>query len=121
MISSDPIPLPRLKIINCQQMLLRTVDVEQLIEPDHAARCIWEFVGRLNLDCFFRSIRSIEGYAGRSALDPQLLISLWIYAYSRGVGSAREISRLCEIDPAFQWLTGMESINHPTCGWVWLQ
>jgi len=95
-------------------MLLRTVDVEQLIEPDHAARCIWEFVGRLNLDCFFRSIRSIEGYAGRSVLDPQLLISLWIYAYSRGVGSAREISRLCEIDPAFQWLTGMESINHHT-------
>jgi transposase len=114
MTSSDPIPLPRLKIINRQQMLLRTVDVEQLIEPDHAARCIWEFVGRLNLDCFFRSIRSIEGYAGRSALDPQLLISLWIYAYSRGVGSAREISRQCEIDPAFQWLTGMESINHHT-------
>jgi len=85
-----------------------------LIEPDHAARCIWEFVGRLNLDCFFRSIRSIEGYAGRSALDPQLLISLWIYANSRGVGSAREISRLCAIDPAFQWLTGMESINHHT-------
>ena len=49
-----------------------------------------------------------------SALNPHLLISLWIYAYSRGVGSAREIARLCEIDPAFQWLTGMDTINHHT-------
>jgi hypothetical protein len=43
-----------------------------------------------------------------------LLISIWVYAYSRGIGSAREISRLCEIDPAFQWLTGMNLINHHT-------
>ena len=114
MTSSEPIPLPRLKIINREQMLLRTVDVEQWIEPDHAVRCIGEFVGRLNLECFSKSIRSIEGYAGRGALDPQSLISLWIYAYSRGVGSAREISRSCELDPAFQWLTCMEPIEHHT-------
>ena len=103
---------PRLKQINRQQMLLRAVDVEQLIEPGHSARAIWEFVGRLNLDSFYQSVHSLEGSAGRSAFDPRLLISIWIYAYSRGIGSAREISRLCEIDPAFQWLTGMDSINH---------
>jgi transposase len=114
MTPSDQSPSPRLKFINRQQMLLRTVNVEQLIEPEHPARSIWEFVGRLKLDAFYQSVRSFEGCAGRSAFDPRLLISIWIYAYSRGIGSAREISRLCEIDPAFQWLTGMESINHHT-------
>jgi hypothetical protein len=43
-----------------------------------------------------------------------LLVSLWIYAYSRGIGSARELARRCEYEPAFQWLTGMEKINYHT-------
>jgi transposase len=95
-------------------MVLRAVDVETLIEPEHPARSIWDLVGRLNLDLFYGCIRSLEGGAGRSAFDPHLLICIWIYAYSRGIGSAREIARLCEIDPAFQWLTGLETINHHT-------
>ena len=114
MSSSDGSLSPRLKPINRQQMVLRAVDVEQLIEPEHAARSIWELVGQLNLDSFYQTVHCFEGHAGRSAFDPRLLISIWIFAYSRGVGSAREISRLCDIDPAFQWLTGLESINHHT-------
>lgn len=43
-----------------------------------------------------------------------MLVSIWIYAYSKGIGSAREISRLCDYDPAYQWLTGMEPINYHT-------
>ena len=105
---------PRLKPINRQQMVLRAVDVEQLIGPEHPARSIWELVGQLNLDSFYQSVHSFDGSAGRSAFDPRLLISIWVYAYSRGIGSAREISRLCEIDPAFQWLAGMDLINHHT-------
>jgi hypothetical protein len=41
-------------------------------------------------------------------------MSLWIYAYSQGVSSGREVSRLCEYDPAYQWLTGMEGVNYHT-------
>ncbi len=112
--SSDSKPSPRLKSIDRRQMLLRAIDVDQLIEPQHPARAIWELVGRLNLDSFCASIRSVEGGVGRCAFDPHLLICLWIYGYSRGIGSAREISRLCDMDPAFQWLTGMDTVNHHT-------
>jgi Transposase domain (DUF772) len=42
------------------------------------------------------------------------LISLWVYACSRGIGSARELARRCEYDPAFQWLTGLEEVNSHT-------
>jgi hypothetical protein len=54
----------------------------------------------------------VEGEAGRPAYDPWLLISLWIYAYSEGVSSAREVARRCEYHPAYQWLTGCEGVNH---------
>jgi transposase len=63
---------------------------------------------------FLEAIESFESCAGRPAFDPQLLISLWVYAYSRGVGSAREISRRCEYEPAFQWLTGLDAVNYHT-------
>ena len=105
---------PRLKRPNRQQLLLRTVDVEELIPEDHAARAIWAFVERLDLSGFEESIKAVEGMAGRSAWDPQLLISLWIYAYSEGVSSAREMERLCRHHPGYQWLTGMEVINYHT-------
>jgi len=104
----------RLKPINREQMVLRPVDVEALVPEDHEMRAIWEFVGRLDLSRYYEDIEVIEGEAGRPALDPRLMISLWIYAYSKGIGSAREVSRLCEYDPAYQWLTGMEPINYHT-------
>ena len=44
----------------------------------------------------------------------RLMISLWIYAYSKGVSSGREMCRLCETEPAYQWLTGMEAVNYHT-------
>lgn len=105
-------PIPRFEPINRQQMVMRAIDVEQLVDQDHPARAIWEFVGGLDLSRFWEQIRAVEGERGRPAHDPRLMISLWVYGYARGVSSAREIARLCEYDPAFQWLTGMKVVNH---------
>jgi transposase len=90
------------------------MDVEKLVEEDHPVRAIWELVDRADLEPFYETIEAVEGEAGCSAWDPRVLISLWIYAYSRAVSSAREIARRCEYDPAYQWLTGLEVINHHT-------
>ena len=104
----------RRKQINRQQLLLRPVEVEKLVDLGHPVRAIWELVGRLNLEPFYAEIESVEGVAGRPVWDPRLLISLWIYAYKDGVSSAREIARLCEYHPAYQWLTGLEVVNYHT-------
>ena len=109
-----PTPRARIKPVERNQMMMRPVDVERLIEEDHPARAIWEFVGKLDLSAYEKPIEAVEGVAGRPVWDPRLLISLWIYAYSRGIGSAREISRRLAYDPAFQWLAGLEVINHHT-------
>ncbi len=104
----------RLKVVDRKQLVFRTVDVDRLIEEDHPARAIWEFVGQMDLSRYTEQVRSVAGGAGRPAFDPQLLVSLWVYSYSLGVSSARAIERLCEYHPAYQWLTGMESISAHT-------
>jgi hypothetical protein len=90
----DP-PLPRLASIDRSQLLLHTVDVERLIDEDHSARSIWHLVGRMNLSLYHAKIVALEGRAGRDHTAPQLLISLWLYGYSQGTSSAREIARQC--------------------------
>jgi transposase len=105
---------PLIRYVNRQQMSWKAVDVERLISEDHLARAIWTLVGRLDLSPFYRAIESSMEEGGRPAFDPQLLISLWVYAYSQGIGSAREVARRCEYDPAFQWLTGLTEVNYHT-------
>jgi transposase len=105
---------PLIRYVNRQQMSWRAVDVERLMGEDHPARAIWTLVGCLDLSSFYRGIESSTEEGGRPAFDPQLLISLWVYAYSQGIGSAREVARRCEYDPAFQWLTGLEEVNYHT-------
>ena len=117
---AEPRPEPsvpagaRFQPINRQQLLYRAVDVEQLLEPDHLARAIWEMTGRLDLRAYTTEVRAVEGRAGRPPVDPRLLIALWVYAYSERVSSAREVERRCDYHPAYQWLTGCEAINHHT-------
>jgi len=105
---------PRYEAINREQLCWRHVDVERLIEAEHPARAVWEFVGMLDLREYQEEARAVEGKAGRPGWDPRLLISLWVYAYSEGVGSARRIEELCEWEPAYQWLTGAQVINAHT-------
>jgi len=105
---------PRVRAVKRSQLTWQMLDVERLIELAHPARAIWELSGRVKLEGFYEPIEAVEGNAGRTPWDPRLLVSLWIYAYSRGISSAREIARRCTYEPAFQWLCGLEEINYHT-------
>jgi transposase len=120
-VASTPVPTvvntptrARVKAVDRSQITWQMLDVERLIEQDHPARAIWVLVGRLKLEGFYAPIEAVEGSAGRTPWDPRLLLSLWIYAYSRGISSAREIARRCTYEPAFQWLCGLGEVNHHT-------
>jgi len=104
----------RLKRIDRSQVCWGAIDIEKLIEPDHPARGIWAMVMRLDLTELEDKIRSVEGRAGQSSYDPRMLMALWIYSYSEGIGSARELSRMCEYEPGCQWLTAMTEVNYHT-------
>lgn len=105
---------PRLRPVNRNQMILHPIDIDSLVSEEHEVRAIWELAGSLDLSCYYDRVGAVEGKAGAPAFDPRLLISIWVYSYSRSINSAREIARLTECDPAYQWLTGMRPINYHT-------
>jgi transposase len=102
----------RVRAVNRKQWLMLSIDVERLIPDDHAARAIWELVGRLDLRPFYEKVKAVEGRAGQPAFDPRLMISLWVYGISRGISSARELSEWCDWEPGLQWLCAMGSVNY---------
>jgi transposase len=99
---------------NRAQLELRPVDLEGLLPAGHRARIVWEFVEGLDLGPLYAEIRAVEGHAGRPAIDPSILMALWLYATVEGVGSARAIARLCEEHDAYRWICGGVSVNYHT-------
>jgi transposase len=106
--------VPRLETANRAQIELTPTDLEALLPPGHAARLVWRFVEGLDLAGFYAAIRAREGHAGRAAIDPKILVALWLYATIDGVGSAREVDRLCYAHDAYRWLRGGVSVNYHT-------
>jgi transposase len=96
------------------QMEMRTESLDQLLPPEHPARAVWEFVRGLDLGAWTAQIRSCQGAPGAPAVDPRLLVALWLQATLDGVASAREISRLCAEHIAYRWLCGDEPVNYHT-------
>ena len=73
---------------NRAQLELRATDLEGLLPEDHRARAVWDFVGGLDLSVLHEGIESVEGHAGRPAIDPTILLALWIYAAAGAPGHA---------------------------------
>jgi transposase len=108
------------------QLELRTVDLDALLAADHPARSVWAFVQALDLGPLYAQIKSVEGGRGAPAIDPAILVALWLLATIEGVGSARELARLCDRDDAYRWICGGVGVNHHTlsdfrtCQEAWL-
>jgi transposase len=96
------------------QIELRPCDLESLLPPGHAARLVWRFVDGLDLSALYRAIKAREGGPGRTPIDPKILVALWLYATIDGVGSAREVDRLCEAHDAYRWIRGGVSVGYHT-------
>jgi transposase len=78
------------------------------------ARQVWAYVEGLDLSVFYKQVRTTVRSSGRSAIDPAILMSLWLYATLDGVGSARLLDRLCRSEAAYRWLCGGVGVNYHT-------
>jgi transposase len=103
---------PRLREPVRDQVELRAVDLDRLIGADHAARVIWDYVRGLDLRSLEQAVRAREHTPGQAPVSPRLLLALWLYATSEGIGSARALARLCESHDAYRWLCGGVSVNY---------
>jgi len=92
-----------------QQMCL-----DDLLSSDHRARQVWDYVEGLDLSVLYGRVQTTVSSSGRPAIDPAVLMSLWLYATLEGVGSARLLDRLCQSDAAYLWLLGGVTVNYHT-------
>jgi transposase len=105
---------PRLARAERQQVEMRLAALDDLLAPEHLARVIWALVAQMDLSAWYADIQAVEGEAGHPAIDPAILIAVWLYATADGVGSARQLDRLCGEHVAYQWLVGGVSVNYHT-------
>jgi len=103
---------PRLRIPHRDQAEMSWSSLDQRLDPDSQARIVWSLVCQLDLDAWLGDIKAIEHHVGRDATDPRLLVALWVFATLKGIGSARELERLCKDHLAYQWLCGGVSVNY---------
>jgi transposase len=109
---SLPAGKPRLRLPIRDQMEMRTASLDALLEADHPARVVWAAICKLDLKSWLGEIKAVEGHVGRDATDPRLLVALWVFATLKGIGSARELARLCQESLPYQWLCGGVSVNY---------
>ena len=103
---------PRMREPERRQVELRPMDLDSLLSADHPARVIWRYVEQLDLSALERAIKAREHTPGQAPASPRLLLALWLYATSPGVGSARALERLCESHDVYRWLCGGVSVNY---------
>jgi len=105
---------PRLLHTNRHQIEFHVQALDQLIPKNHKARLVWKFVDSLDLSKYLTNIKSIEGGVGRSAINPKILVSLWLYATIEGIASAHQLGRYCQEHTAFIWICGNVKVGRKT-------
>jgi transposase len=103
---------PRLRVPHRDQVEMSWSSLDERLDPDSPARIVWSLVCKLDLDAWLVDIKAIEHHVGRNATDPRLLVALWVFATLKGIGSAREIERLCKECLPYQWLCGGVTVNY---------
>ena len=104
----------RLREPDRDQIELRAVDIDSLIGQGHPVRVIWSYVEGLDLSALEDRIKAREHSPGHPPIAPRLMLALWLYATSEGVGSARALARLCESHDVYRWLCGGVTVNYHT-------
>jgi transposase len=113
MAKGKPVGL-RLETAERGQIEFRQGCLDDLLSADHRARQVWDYVEGLDLGVLYGRVRTTVQSTGRPAIDPAILMSLWLYATLDGVGSARLLDRLCESESAYRWLCGGVGVNYHT-------
>lgn len=103
---------PRLRVPERDQIGMQVAALDDLVSEDHPVRAVWAFVGGLELSALYDAIKAREGQPGHPPASPELMLALWLWATVDGVGSARQLDRLCRDHLAYRWLCGGVSMNY---------
>lgn len=88
--------------------------LDETLPQDDIARIVWNYVQLLDLSPLYAEIQVTQYLAGRTAIAPEVLMALWLMATIDGIGSARQLDRLCQRDSRYRWICGGVSVNYHT-------
>jgi len=92
------------------QAYLLPPSVRDVLGSRHLCFFVRRVVAKLNLDVF----RNESGEEGGPAYAPEMLVSVWLYAYALGVTSSRRLEQRIREDLAFRYLAGGAAPDHWT-------
>src|SRR5215204_3174957 len=95
-----------------EQVFLMPPDPRDWLPEGYLAWFVLESVGQLDLAAFYASYRQ-DGW-GRAVFEPQMMLSLLLYAYARGERSSRGIERRCVEDVAYRVIAAQQAPDHAT-------
>ena len=103
---------PRLRQPERHQVGWQVAALDDLVAADHPVRAVWAFARSLDLRALHDAVKAREGVPGQAPPAPELMMALWLWATVDGVGSARQLDKLCEQHLAYRWLCGGVSMNY---------
>jgi transposase len=92
------------------QGFLLPPDMRDWLPADHPVWLVIEAVGQLDTSAFHA--RRKTGGAGAAGFDPDMLVTLLIWAYANEVTSSRRVERLCGQDVAFRVICAGDAPDH---------
>ena len=98
--------------VDRDQPFLLPPDMREWLPAGHAVWLVIEAVRLLDTSAFHARRRT--GGAGAAGYDPDMLVTLLVWAYANGVTSSRRIERLCCQDVAFRLVCGGNLPDHVT-------
>jgi transposase len=98
--------------VDRDQPFLFPPDMRQWLPASHAVWLVIEAVRRLDTSGFHARRRT--GGAGAAGYDPDMMLTLLVWAYANGVTSSRRIERLCGQDVAFRVICAGNLPDHVT-------
>ena len=99
--------------VDRDQPFLFPPDMREWLPADHPVWLVIRVVeGHLDTSAFHA--RRKTGGAGTAGYDPDMLVTVLVWAYAHGVRSSRDIERLCRTDVAFRVICAGNLPDHST-------
>jgi transposase len=103
-------PIPNVRRPQRGEVRQHIVAIDNLVPLEHPVRSVWAIAQGLDL----QAVIAKEAMAALPPIEPALIVALWLWAASEGVGSARHLERLCTEHIACRWLCGGVDIDSQT-------
>src|SRR3954466_5586530 len=95
-----------------EQAFLMPPDVREWLPEGHLAWFVLDAAAAIDLTAFYAVYRE-DGRSG-PAYEPLMMVALLLYAYARGVRSARAIEPACQEDDAYRVIAAHQKPDHAT-------